>query len=105
MNWAQFGRSAVVILKSLPGIKFALLLGAGMVVTAFAAFFAIMLTFGAWPESAALERVRWLGIGMCISLGLVGVLMMTLAGVKLDRLAVTTSLGSAEVDMAGDPPH
>lgn len=85
-------------LQALPTIRFALMLGADMVVTAFAAALTAILTWA--PEDD--ERVRWLGISLCIALALIGLVLMALSNTRLDKISITTPAGSGEIDLSPD---
>jgi len=112
-------KSLVSGLKSLHLISFALLLGAGMVVTAFAIWFGMTLSYGDWPEAVAAERIRVLGAALLLSLGLIGLVMVTLGvggRLKIDKVSINTVAGGGEIDFAEDgakpapgaaedPPH
>lgn len=89
-------------LQALPTIRFALMLGAGVVVTAFAAALTAILTWAPWPDSVAGERVRWLGISLCIALALIGLVLMALSNTRLDKISITTPAGSGEIDLSPD---
>lgn len=102
-------KSLVSGLKSLHLISFALLLGAGMVVTAFAIWFGFTLSYGPWPEAVAAERIRVLGAALLLSLGLIGLVMVTLGvggRLKIDKVSINTVAGGGEIDFAedGDKP-
>lgn len=86
-------KQIIANLKLLPTIAFALMLGAGMVVTGFAAWFTILLGYGKWPESVAEARITSLGTGLCISLALIGLIIVALAFGKISKLAVTAPNG------------
>jgi len=93
-------------LRALPTIRFALMLGAGVIVTLFAGALTSIITWAPWPDSVAGERVRWLGIALCIALGLIGLVMMALSNIRLDKISISTPAGSGELDLASgeDPP-
>jgi hypothetical protein len=102
---ASVARGLVSGLKSLHLISFALLLGAGMVVTAFAIWFGMTLSYGDWPEAVAAERIRVLGAALLLSLGLIGLVMVTLGvggRLKIDKVSINTVAGGGEIDFAED---
>lgn len=107
---AQLGAVAKGIfagLQALPLISFTLLLGAGMVVTAFAVWFGWTLSYGDWPEGVAETRVRMLGSALLLSLGLIGLVMVTLGlggRLKIDKVSISTHLGGGEIDFAEESP-
>ena len=80
-------------LKLLPAITFALMLGAGVVVTSFAAWYTVIIGYGKWPEAVAAERITALGTGMAISLGLIGLVIVALAFGKIKQLGITAPNG------------
>jgi hypothetical protein len=95
-------------LKLLPTITFALMLGAGMVVTAFAAWYTMIIGYGKWPEAVAADRIHSLGSGLMISLGLIGLVIVALAFGKVKQLAVTAPNGigaNLEFDDDDDNHH
>jgi hypothetical protein len=80
-------------LKLLPAITFALMLGAGMVVSAFAAWYTVIIGYGKWPETVAEARIQALGLGLAISLGLIGLVIVALAFGKVKQLGITAPNG------------
>lgn len=82
-------------LKLLPTITFALMLGSGMVLTAFAIWFGFMIGHGHWPtgNDVAIARINALAVGLDISLGLIGLVIVALAFGKVKNLAVTAPNG------------
>lgn len=82
-------------LKLLPAITFALMLGAGVVVTAFAVWFGFMIGHGHWPAdvSVATARINALAVALDISLALIGLVIVALAFGKIKNLAVTAPNG------------
>ncbi len=102
---AAVARGLVSGLKSLHLISFALLLGAGMVVTGFAIWFGWTLSYGPWPEAVAAERIRVLGAALLLSLGLIGLVMVTLGvggRLKIDKVSINTAAGGGEIDFADE---
>lgn len=64
-----------------------------MVVTAFAAWFTVLIGYGKWPDTVAEHRIDQLGLGLCISLALIGLIIVALAFGKIKNLAVTAPNG------------
>lgn len=87
-------------LRGLPLIRFALMLGAGMVASAGAAWLIAILGHGRWPagEAVALARIHsltWLALGM---LALVAIVLVALAWGQLGKLHVTVAGAAVELD-------
>src|SRR6478752_5935306 len=89
-------------LRRLPTITFVFMLGSGFVITAFAAWYTVLIGHGKWPESVAADRIHSLTLGMVISLCLIGVLIVFLAFGKVDKLRLEGSVVSGEIDFEGD---
>lgn len=90
-------------LKSLPSYAFAFLLGAAMVVTAFAAAFTTLLWVRPW--SPAVEPIVATGFAtaLYISLGALVFVIFVLAFGKIEHLSVTAPSGiTAELDFDKD---
>ncbi len=94
-------------LRSLPLIRFALMLGGGVVSTVGAAWLIALLGLntGRWPsgEAVAIARINgltMLGIGALI---LIGIVLVALAWGKLDRLNLNIGGNSVEIDFDDEP--
>lgn len=105
MTLTLSGARILALLKSLPAIRFALMLGGGVVSTALALLLILNLSWLVrWPESAAVERVRWLGIALAGSLAVNGIIMLALAWGKAGSVKLNLPGGvGAEIDF--DEPH
>ncbi len=93
-------QALVRALRGLPLIRFALMLGAGMVATAGAAWLIALIGHGDWPsgEAVALARIEsltWLAVG---TLALIGVVLVALAWGQLGKLNVTVAGAAVELD-------
>lgn len=64
-----------------------------MVMTGFAAWYTIILAYGKWTVTVEEARVNHLGMGMLISLGLIGLIIVVLAFGKIKNLSLTTPAG------------
>lgn len=87
-------------LRDLPLIRFALMLGGGMIATAGAVWLIAILGHGDWPagEAVALARIEsltWLAVGTLI---LIGVVLVALAWGQLGKLNVTVAGAAFELD-------
>lgn len=106
MNFPRINIKAVTSdLQALPTVTFALMLGLGLIILAVAAWLIVILAYGHWPvgESVALARIDKLGLALLVSLGLVGVVMITLAFGKVHRLSINAPDGiSGSVSFDGD---
>jgi hypothetical protein len=97
-------RSLFNWLKALPLVSFALLLGAGFVATAFAVWFTWIIAYGGWPAEASIERIKWLGMALLTALGLVGLVMVTLAFGRIEKLSISGGMASASIDFEDGAP-
>lgn len=98
-------RQVFSLLKSLPMIRFALMLGGGMVATSFVAWIQWLLGHGRWPatEAVAIARIsalQWLGVG---GLAIIAVVMVALAFGQLGK--ATVGVGGVQVDLDFDNPE
>jgi hypothetical protein len=94
-------------LKMLPAITFALMLGAGVTLTAMSTWLVTILAYHKWPDSVAEARVNNLGLALCICLGLIGLVIIALAFGKIKNLSFTgpNSIGgSVAFDDEEDQP-
>jgi hypothetical protein len=89
-------------LRKLQLITFAILLGAGMVVTALASWIIASIAYLPWPETAAEGRVNALAVGLWIVLGLIGVIVVTLAFGKIEKISLSNGVLSGEVEFDND---
>ncbi len=87
----------IKFLKELQTIPNALLLGAGVVVSAFSAWLIQILGYGPWPESVASARISALAIALWIVLGLIAVIVVSLTFGKPVKLSLTGPVVSGEV--------
>jgi len=92
-------------LRGLPLIRFALMLGGGMVATAGAAWLIILIGHGKWfnSEATAVARINgltMLGIGCLV---LIGIVLVALAWGKLDKLSFNVAGNSVDLDFEDDP--
>ncbi|HAJ02613.1 MULTISPECIES: hypothetical protein [unclassified Brevundimonas] len=93
------------LLKALPMIRFALMLGGGMVATALAAHVQWWLQHGRFPEAesvwlARIQGATWMGLA---STFIVALVMVTLAFGRAGRLGVKA--GGIELDVDFDKPE
>lgn len=93
-------------LRDLPLIRFALMLGGGMVSTAGAAWLIILIGHGKWfnSEATAVARINgltMLGIGCLV---LIGIVLVALAWGKLDKLNLNVGGNSVELDFEDEKP-
>lgn len=93
------------ILKSLPMIRFALMLGGGMVATGLVAWVQFLVGHGRWPasEATAIARIsalQWLGLG---ALAIIAIVMIALAFGQLGK--ATVGVGAVQVDLDFDNPE
>ena len=92
------------LLKSLPMIRFALMLGGGMVATGFVGWIQWLIGHGKWPvtEGVAIARIgalQWLGLG---GLAIIAIVMIALAFGQLGK--ATVGVGGVQVDLDFDKP-
>lgn len=92
------------ILKSLPMIRFALMLGGGGVATGLVAWIQWLIGHGKWPatEGVAIARIgalQWLGLG---GLLIIAIVMVALAFGQLGK--ATVGVGGVQVDLDFDNP-
>lgn len=92
------------LLRSLPLIRFALMLGGGMVSTSLVAWILGLIGHGRWPttEAVAIARIsalQWLGLG---GLLIIAVVMIALAFGQLDRARL--GVGQVSVDLDFENP-
>ncbi len=97
-------RQVFNVLKTLPMIRFALMLGGGMVATAFVAWVQGLIGHGRWPatEAVAIARIsalQWLGVG---ALAIIAIVMVALAFGQLGK--ATVGVGGVQVDLDFDNP-
>lgn len=93
------------ILKSLPMIRFALMLGGGMVATGLVGWVQFLVGHGRWPatEATAIARIsalQWLGLG---ALAIIAIVMIALAFGQLGK--ATVGVGGVQVDLDFDNPE
>lgn len=93
------------ILKSLPMIRFALMLGGGMVATGLVGWVQFLVGHGSWPatEATAIARIsalQWLGLG---ALAIIAIVMIALAFGQLGK--ATVGVGAVQVDLDFDNPE
>lgn len=94
-------------LQSLPLIRFALMLGGGMVASAGGGWMMWLIGHGRWPstEAVAIARINALTALGCGCLVIIGVVMIALAFGRVGRVAVTTAAGSLDLRFdEKDPP-
>lgn len=97
-------RQVFEILRSLPMIRFALMLGGGVVATSFVAWVQGLIGHGRWPasEAVAIARIsalQWLGLG---GLLIIAIVMVALAFGQLGK--ATVGVGGVQVDLDFDNP-
>jgi hypothetical protein len=85
-------------LKALPTIAFALMLGAAFVITAFVVWYTIIIGYNYWPESAAEARINALAVALWIFCGGIILTLVTLAFGKIEKLSVSGSVVSGEIE-------
>lgn len=93
-------------LKALPLIRFALMLGGGVVATGGATWVLALIGHGLWPtgEAVALARINALmALGMG-SMSVIGLVMVALAFGKISDLSITTPAGSVSMKVDDDDP-
>lgn len=93
------------VLKSLPMIRFALMLGGGVVATSLVAWVQFLVGHGRWPETEAtaiarISALQWLGIG---ALAIIAIVMIALAFGQLGK--ATVGVGAVQVDLDFDNPE
>ena len=93
-------------LRGLPLIRFALMLGGGMVATAGAAWLIILIGHGRWfnSEATAVARINgltMLGIGCLV---LIGIVLVALAWGRLDKLSFNVAGNSVDLDFEDEKP-
>lgn len=91
---AKFGNG----LKALPTIAFALMLGCAFVITAFVVWYTIILGYNNWPESAAEARINALAVTLWIFAGGIILTLVALAFGKIEKLSVSGSVVSGEIE-------
>lgn len=90
----------VAALRALPLISMALMLGGGVIATAGLAWLIILVGYGEWLRATEVDVSRVNGL-VAIALGLVGVIalvMITLAWGRPDKISGTFGGASAELD-------
>ena len=92
------------ILKSLPMIRFALMLGGGIVATIFVTWVQGLIGHGKWPatDAVAIARIsalQWLGLG---GLAIIAIVMIALSFGQLGK--ATVGVGGVQVDLDFDNP-
>lgn len=97
-------RQVFDLLKSLPMIRFALMLGGGMVATSFVGWVQFLMGHGRWPatEAVAIARIdalKWLGLG---GLAIIALVMVALAFGQLEKASI--GFRDAKVDLDFDKP-
>jgi len=98
-------RQVFRILQSLPMIRFALMLGGGIVATGLVAWIQALIGHGRWPatEATAIARItalQWLGLG---GLAIIAIVMIALAFGQLGKAKV--AVGDVAVDLDFDSPE
>lgn len=93
------------ILQHLPMIRFALMLGGGMVATILVAWDQARIGHGRWPETEAtaiarIAALQWLGLG---GLAIIAIVMIALAFGQLGKAKV--AVGDVAVDLDFDSPE
>lgn len=94
-------------LTGLPLIRFALMLGGGMVATGGAAWLIGLLAWHKWFQSEAVDisRIQALAAMGLGCLALIGIVLVALAWGKLDKLNLNVGGNSVELDFTdGDKP-
>lgn len=94
---AKFGNG----LKALPTIAFALMLGCAFVITIFVIWYTIILGYNNWPESVAEARINALAVALWIFCGGIILTLVALAFGKIEKLSVSGSVVSGEVQFEG----
>ena len=92
-------------LSKLQLVTFAILLGAGMIVTSLSAWIIFIIAYIPWPDSVASDRIHALAIALWIVLGLVGLIVVSLAFGKIEKLSVTGGVVSGELQFENDDEH
>lgn len=99
-------KAVFTALQALPLIRFALMLGGGVVATGGAAWVLWLVGHGLWPtgEPVAIARINALmGLGMA-SMTIIVVVMFALAFGKISDLSITTPAGSMSMKVDDDEP-
>lgn len=94
------------LLKALPMIRFALMLGGGLVATALAAHVQAWLLHGPFPDAetvwlARIHGATWMGLA---STGIVALVMVTLAFGRAGRVGVKAGGVELDVDFDREDP-
>ncbi len=106
MKRADLSKTVWRLLKALPMVRFALMLGGGGVATLARAHIQFWLLHAAFPPAESIWLARITG---AVSLGLaaaaiIGVVMVALAFGRVGRVAVNAGAVSVDLDFDGDGP-
>lgn len=93
-------------LQALPLVRFALMLGGGMMATGGVTWAYLLLGHGTWPigEAVALARINAIMLLGMSSMTVIGIVMVALAFGKLTDLNITTPAGSVSLKVDDDDP-
>ena len=100
-------REAVInALRGLPLIRFALMLGGGVMATTGAGWLIVLIGYGKWfnSEATAVARINgltMLGIGCLV---LIGIVLVALAWGRLDKLSFNVGGNSVDLDFEDEKP-
>jgi hypothetical protein len=88
-------------------IRFALMLGGGVISTAGASWIIWLLGYARWPSGADVAIARINGLAMLGggAMVLCGIVLVALAWGKLDKLNVSVGGNAVELDFDGDGPN
>jgi hypothetical protein len=86
------------MLKALPLIRFALMLGGGMVATFFVAWVLWVLAHGHWPDSVAPDRIAALSHIALASLLIVALVVVSLAWGQAERVKLNVAGNEVDLD-------
>lgn len=92
------------LLKGLPLVRFALMLGGGMVATSGGVWLIAVLAHGRWlrTEAADIARINVLGMLGIGCLVLIGIVLVALAWGQLDKVKVSVGGNEVEADFGED---
>lgn len=94
------------LLQGLPLIRFALMLGGGMMASGGTAWVLWLIAYHSWPktETVALAQINALAMIGAACLAIIGVVMIALAFGKIDKMKLETKFGSIDVGFEDETP-